>query len=51
MFKQKLLRMKFPTKTPWTHVSISPKNGPRGHQIFAIFEIMHWNGEIDLIKG
>ncbi len=45
-FQQKLNKFKFPTKIRWARVFISPRNGARGHQRFATFEIMHRNEKL-----
>ncbi len=43
-FKQ--IKLNFLQKTQWAHVFISSRSGARGHQGYAIFEIMNLNGKI-----
>ncbi len=44
--KENCIKLNFLQKTLWVHVFISSMGGARGHQKFAVVEIMHRYGKV-----
>ncbi len=43
--------LNFLQKSHWMHLSIFPWNGVRGSKDCRVWNIMYWNGKVDLLQG